>query len=866
MQENERHTQSEKHTPLEPHAHRGRKVWKICLIVLAAVILIPVALLFALYLYLTPARLGEIASTQLSKRLRAEVTVKAIDYRLFSTFPRLYLDADSILIRSRALSAPYDSIERRSPLLRLSSAAIAADVRSLFAGNFHLYSVKLGNLDANLFAVNDSTANYFILPPHTLDIHNMPRVSVDSILISPLTAFSYKDILSRTSAFIDLESLGLRKHGDKYRLDLQAKTSLYAAGERVLESTPIALDGLLDINAKPLALQTEDFRVAIADFPLLISADIKEREKTFDIRRLECLLSIDNPLEVVRNLPEKIRPDLSAVAGLSVKTSLYLKAALAETWATDNPTPPDIDLDFRLSPGTAGYNTSGLQPIICVNSVSADFSEIKGNCYLVTASPENSTVRLNPFAIKGEGIALDLKPSIEGPVANPDLGLLLDMKADLKRVARLLPLTPSTVVGGNLALRAHLVADSAAKTLKNISIDRLPDLLKGMVSLSLRNFVYDSDSLQASGNTELSANADTLLIKSLFARAYHTSGEISGRVTGLRPYLLGKPGNHPLNIKGNVRIDTLDVDRLAYDYYMANGGIPKRQTPLPPEPSDSMAVRVPDFIHASVDISSPHAFYYNVPISDFSTTVSMAPGRARLGNLKFSASFTDVGLDIAYDSRRLDSLAYAASVDIERLNIERFLSYTPALERLAPPLGLFRGALSVSGTLGGTFFPDMAIDADAFHADADIDTYGLSVSQTPEIRKYTRWMLIKPDGLTLDDTRLQARISDNLVRFAPATLRLPAYTLQFVGINNFDGDLYYHAALLHDPLHIPFSINLEGSFAHIKPRLGGVKFNRKKALQIASQIQEQHNFNFPNAVRNFLSDFLRLAAESYPAR
>ena len=114
MQENERHTQSEKHTPLEPHAHRGRKVWKICLIVLAAVILIPVALLFALYLYLTPARLGEIASTQLSKRLRAEVTVKAIDYRLFSTFPRLYLDADSILIRSRALSAPYDSIERRS--------------------------------------------------------------------------------------------------------------------------------------------------------------------------------------------------------------------------------------------------------------------------------------------------------------------------------------------------------------------------------------------------------------------------------------------------------------------------------------------------------------------------------------------------------------------------------------------------------------------------------------------------------------------------------------------------------------------------------------------------------------------------------
>ena len=372
MQENERHTQSEKHTPLEPHAHRGRKVWKICLIVLAAVILIPVALLFALYLYLTPARLGEIASTQLSKRLRAEVTVKAV-----------------------------------------------ADVRSLFAGNLHLYSVKLGNLDANLFAVNDSTANYFILPPHTLDIHNMPRVSVDSILISPLTAFSYKDILSRTSAFIDLESLGLRKHGDKYRLDLQAKTSLYAAGERVLESTPIALDGLLDINAKPLALQTEDFRVAIADFPLLISADIKEREKTFDIRRLECLLSIDNPLEVVRNLPEKIRPDLSAVAGLSVKTSLYLKAALAETWATDNPTPPDIDLDFRLSPGTAGYNTSGLQPIICVNSVSADFSEIKGNCYLVTASPENSTVRLNPFAIKGEGIALDLKPSIEGPVANP---------------------------------------------------------------------------------------------------------------------------------------------------------------------------------------------------------------------------------------------------------------------------------------------------------------------------------------------------------------------------------------------------------------------------------------------------------------
>ncbi len=54
------------------------------------------------------------------------------------------------------------------------------------------------------------------------------------------------------------------------------------------------------------------------------------------------------------------------------------------------------------------------------------------------------------------------------------------------------------------------------------------------------------------------------------------------------------------------------------------------------------------------------------------------------------------------------------------------------------------------------------------------------------------------------------RCTTTLLELEPFDFRFSNYGLRMQGLNNFNGDLYYHIGVERNPLHIPFGIIIEG--------------------------------------------------------
>ena len=82
------------------------------------------------------------------------------------------------------------------------------------------------------------------------------------------------------------------------------------------------------------------------------------------------------------------------------------------------------------------------------------------------------------------------------------------------------------------------------------------------------------------------------------------------------------------------------------------------------------------------------------------------------------------------------------------------------------------------------------------------------------------------------------------------------------GLNNFNGDLYYHIGVEKSPVPFPFGINIVGQFSHPKIRFGGAHWKIRKGEEITASVMELNKFNILAEGRKFLKEFLRKAAES----
>lgn len=343
-----------------------------------------------------------------------------------------------------------------------------------------------------------------------------------------------------------------------------------------------------------------------------------------------------------------------------------------------------------------------------------------------------------------------------------------------------------------------------------------------------------------------------------------TRGQLSGKITNIRNFLtLPASADNPLDINLKVKVDTININSLAHTYAMAKGGIDKIETKTTITPSDSIALMLPRNIRANIKADAKETIYMNLHLYDLNTQINMRDGIADIPYLNIATDFGNAALNLKYDTSDINNLNFSLGANMDDINITNFFKNFHGLLEMMPEMSNLTGMLSIGMNAKGNIYPDMYLNVPSVTAGLDIEGWKLKLHQSKFIRKITRMMLIETSGdLHIKDIGIHARIGDNLLQLQPFDFQFDKYTLHAEGLNNFNGNLYYHLAVTKSPIPFPFSVNITGMFHHPELRFGGAHFDTRRSEQISALIEENNNVNIVKIARSFMGAFVKKAAES----
>lgn len=356
---------------------------------------------------------------------------------------------------------------------------------------------------------------------------------------------------------------------------------------------------------------------------------------------------------------------------------------------------------------------------------------------------------------------------------------------------------------------------------------------------------------------------DSVRIANVNAMLENTGARLRADAAGLRPFILNPPSaDNPLKLDLDLELDRVNINALARAYVESKGGmknIPRHDTVTA---DDSIALMVPKNLRVGLGLSAREIIYTNLHLYDLYADIGVKNGIADIPHLGVATDFGKASLDVEYRGADIDSLGLDLGISLQDIDIVRFFRKFPSILRMMPEMKNLSGILSADARMGGDIFPDMYVNVPSAWADATIRGRSLCVHQSEFIRKITEMMLIRTDDdIRINDMDVHAAAHDNLLQLDPFYFEFDRYRLRMEGINNFDGDMYYHIAVEESPVPFPFSINIEGLFRHPELHFGGPHYDTLHAERISSQIQEENKVNMTKVLMQLLRAFIGTAAE-----
>lgn len=360
---------------------------------------------------------------------------------------------------------------------------------------------------------------------------------------------------------------------------------------------------------------------------------------------------------------------------------------------------------------------------------------------------------------------------------------------------------------------------------------------------------------------ELALNLDSLQVRALELGTCGTEVTVTGCVSNLRQFITSSTPV-PLPAKFDIGIDTLQINRLARAYW----------TPVPMaeasrlQPGDTVAMLLPRNLLVDLKIRARDAIYTSYTLSPLSAGIHLENGNLAVNSLHIGTPFADAKGALTFNTSDMQDMSLNYDVALGQMDTEKIFAEFPQIMDKMPQLSDVSARLGASSSGGFLFFPTMWVNNPSIHGTVDLDVKHLTVKQWPELRHYTRWLMI-PDGeVSFHNFDIHASLLDNIVDVDPFTIAFSRYSLTFMGLGNLEGKIYAHAGVNHSPLHIPFGINVQGDMHHPHISLGGRAWKDRNAMKVTPGEEPLRTLNLMQATRKFFTAFLNTAATFTPAK
>lgn len=360
----------------------------------------------------------------------------------------------------------------------------------------------------------------------------------------------------------------------------------------------------------------------------------------------------------------------------------------------------------------------------------------------------------------------------------------------------------------------------------------------------------------------LTATPDSLRLHRVSVGSGDTRGTLSANVSNLRQFLTS-PGPAPLYASLSADIDTIQINQLARAYATRNPGsaIARGDSEAMTEGDDSVALLIPRNLYADIHAKALQTRYINLHLYDLLADIRLADGRADIDTVRIGSDFGYAAMNMTYDTSDMQDMSMDARLNISDLNIVNFFKNFHKLLLMMPEMSNVSGVISADVGARLRIFPSMFLNVPSVTATATIDANDLLVRQSPFISRVTR-MLLLPDDETLHirDISVRAGVHNNLLEVYPFAFEMMKYRLVLGGVNNFNGDIYYHIGVADWPLKIPFGVNIKGQFHHPVLRFGGKSWHDTNGARITEGVDDNVRINLLRMGRRYMGEFVHTAA------
>ncbi|MDE6050037.1 MAG: hypothetical protein K2G09_10155 [Paramuribaculum sp.] len=502
-----------------------RKILKWVFVPIAILLLLVAAVISIGVWMLSPDELTPMVSKYSSRYLDADVTAGKVELSFWSTFPKVSLEVDDLTVVSHTLKNVPDSIRRQLPanadtLINLKHFDGGVNIWALMGGTVMLYDVTFREPDVNIVQVNDSVANYLIVPP-TADTTatDLPYISIDRFAIeggAPVRVFSLADSIDLSVKITEATLAG--SSAPVYAIDIDG----IGGGEIMpglrLSDMTFGVDGRVDWNQrKPNHIELKDFTVSANNVGVKMNTKVNF-EKSPVIESLTLGGEKIKIADLIAMVPEQY---LESLKQIDTDVQLDFNAELLKPYQIDSKSLPALKASVRIPGGYLNYDRMAL------NSLRADI-----NALLPDGNPELAQININELAVQGRSLKFTLEGLIRNLTADAEVDGRFRGQLNTSMLPgalwRKLKWHASGIIDGDTRLRFrlsefnpkqfHRVKADGNVALRNFALTSAENdiaLTAGNMKMSFGTSakITIADSLRADSLLKVSLKADTLIFR-----------------------------------------------------------------------------------------------------------------------------------------------------------------------------------------------------------------------------------------------------------------------------------------------------------------------------------------------------------------
>ncbi len=461
------------------------RILKVLLWSVTGIVIFIALLLGTIVLILTPERLTPIAEKYANEYLDADVKIGKIELTIWKTFPKLRVDADSLSVVSKSLKETGSNKRNLLPanadtLLTLEHFHGGVNISSLLAGKIELYDIVLQRPMINLVSVNDSIANYNIIPLSTTPEEpdttttNIPEIAIDRFTIADALPINYFSLSDSIDAGITLGTTYIDgNEAPQYELAINGDIKALLPPLIAENDISIGLNGKISWNPEnPYSISLEDFDIDIAEIHGRINTSISCNDSII-IKDLNLSIAQTPISALLSHVPKQYSAGLEDIkTDLSIGTEIKL---LSPYNISDSTAIPSADIAITIPKGKLSYKeryrlkafTTSLQ------------------LHVDGKKPNSSTATIKTLSIDGMGISADLSGTLRTPLTDPQINGKFSGSIDFDRLPPFIKDSIPAVISGELTADTEINLKKSHLTGKKFHYARLSG------SASLHDFSFD---------------------------------------------------------------------------------------------------------------------------------------------------------------------------------------------------------------------------------------------------------------------------------------------------------------------------------------------------------------------------------------